>query len=162
MAAIAKRAAALLRRIEDGLLVVIIAVVILMASAQILFRNFFELGIAWGDIFVRNMVLWIGLVGAMVASREDKHIRIEALTRCMGTKMRRMTATLTALFSGAVCTVAAVYGGRFTLMEYEFGSTAFAQVPTWACVLIIPVGFGVISARFFISAYINLKAPPEP
>ena len=126
----AKQAVNFLHRLEDGLLVGIIAVVILMASAQIILRNFFDVGIAWGDIFVRNLVLWIGLIGAMVASREKKHIRIEALSRYMNTEVRRLAESVTAFFAGGICAIAAVYGARFTMMEYEFASKAFAQIPT--------------------------------
>jgi TRAP-type C4-dicarboxylate transport system permease small subunit len=159
---LAEKAVAVLHRLEDGLLIAIITIVILMASSQIILRNFFDAGISWGDVFVRNLVLWIGLVGAMVASRENKHIRVEALARYMSAEARRLAESATALFAGGVCTIAAIYGVRFTMMEYEFAGMAFAQIPTWACVLIIPVGFAVIALRFFFTFYVNLKRPPIP
>jgi TRAP-type C4-dicarboxylate transport system permease small subunit len=58
-----------LSRVEDVILVILLSTMIGMAAFQILFRNLFDAGIVWGDILVRILVLWLGLVGAMVATR---------------------------------------------------------------------------------------------
>ena len=70
-----------LRRIEDALLVVLLTSMIGVAVAQIFLRNFFDSGLYWGDAAVRVMVLWVAMVGAMLASRNDEHIRIDIAER---------------------------------------------------------------------------------
>jgi len=50
---------------EDGILVVLLSVMILVAAAQILLRNFFDIGLSWGDQALRILVLWVGLMGAV-------------------------------------------------------------------------------------------------
>ena len=52
-----------------------------MAAGQVLLRNFFDGGVYWGDSAVRVMVLWVTMLGAMVASRDDSHIRIDLVGR---------------------------------------------------------------------------------
>ena len=56
-----------------------------MAAGQVLLRNFFDGGVYWGDSAVRVMVLWVTMLGAMVASRDDSHIRIDLVGRFLRT-----------------------------------------------------------------------------
>ena len=74
-----------IEKAETVLLVVILSVMILLSFLQVLLRNFFEQGILWGDILIRNLVLWVGFIGASLATRENKHINIDLFTRflCM-------------------------------------------------------------------------------
>jgi TRAP-type C4-dicarboxylate transport system permease small subunit len=61
-------------RIEDGILAAVLTLMIALAVVQILLRNFFGAGFIWGDVLVRVLVLWIGLIGAMIAYRcNDRH-----------------------------------------------------------------------------------------
>ena len=70
-----------LRRLEDGILVLLLMTMIGVAASQVILRNFFDAGLYWGDSLVRVTVLWVALVGAMVASRDDSHIRVDLLSR---------------------------------------------------------------------------------
>jgi hypothetical protein len=42
-------------------------------------------------------------------------------------------------------------------MEFADGGIAFAQVPIWFCEAIIPFAFTVISLRYFLLSFLNLK-----
>ena len=110
-----KGVAAFLNRLEDAFLVSILTAMLVLASAQILARNFFQAGILWGDILVWVMVLWVGLVGAMVAARRNQHISIDivSLVAC---------AVFTALTEASGATIVALgallqdgYPERFSL-----------------------------------------------
>lgn len=137
-----------LHRLEDGILVILISLIIGMAATQILLRNLFEGGIVWGDVLVRILVLWIGLVGAMVASRKGEHINIDVITRHLPKRFQELVNCITGLFTALVCAIAAFYSLRFVIGEFEDGVTAFALVPAWICESIIPVSFFVIALRY--------------
>ena len=70
-----------LYRLEDGLLILALLAMIGMAVLQILLRVLFHTGIVWGDELVRVLVLWLGVLGAVSASRSDSHIRIDLAAR---------------------------------------------------------------------------------
>ena len=57
-----------IHRVEDALLVILLSLMILLAATQILLRNFFDLGFVWADPLLRALVLWLGLIGATVAT----------------------------------------------------------------------------------------------
>ena len=65
--------------IEDGLLVLIVATLVGIAGLQIILRDFFNIGLTWGDPLLRTLVLWVGMLGAMIASRTENHISIDCL-----------------------------------------------------------------------------------
>ena len=147
--------------VEDAVLVFTLSAMLLVAGGQILLRNVWETGMAWGDPLLRVMVLWLGMLGAMAASRADGHITIDVLSRLFVERGRQAVRALTDLFAASVCAIVAFEGGRLVAMELEAGTVAFASVPAWACGLAIPLGFGVMALRFAVSAARRLKARPR-
>ena len=43
--------------------------ILVMALIQIVLRNVFDSGLLWAESFLRILVLWIAILGAMVATR---------------------------------------------------------------------------------------------
>ena len=146
-----------LRRLEDAILVGLLLLMIGMAVTQIFLRNLFGAGIVWSDVMVRILVLWVGLIGAMVASRQDNHIAIDILNRYLPERAKIYTNFVIKLFTALICTIAAYYSMLFVQMEFTDGGMAFARVPTWLCEVIIPFAFTVIALRYFLLSFMNLK-----
>ncbi len=46
--------------------------------AELLLRNLFEIGIPGATAIRVNMTLWVGFLGAMLASARGQHLRISA------------------------------------------------------------------------------------
>ncbi len=153
----AKHVQAILYRVEDAILVGLLALMIGMSVTQIFLRNLFESGIIWSDVLVRILVLWVGLVGAMVASRQGNHITIDLLDRYLPTTAKPIVNFVVELFTALICSVVVYYSLVFVQMEFVDGGTAFAWVPVWVCEAIIPFAFSVIALRYFILSFTNLK-----
>ena len=148
---------------ETFLLLFFLLTAILLACLQILLRNFFDMGIFWADSALRIMVLWIGMIGAMFASRNKKHIRIDVLSQYLPIKLRDNIWRVTELITAIVCGVVAYYSIGFIQLEYSDGLIAFASVPVWLCETIIPFAFIVMSLRYFVYALVpNYLLNPEP
>ncbi|MGI9302773.1 MAG: TRAP transporter small permease [Gammaproteobacteria bacterium] len=145
-------------RMEDAILAIVLTAMILIASAQIALRNLFDLGFAWTDPLLRIMVLWLGLLGALAASRENKHINIDALSRLLPGRSRFLAQFVTALFTSIVCGVVAGHGVRFVMLDWETGTIAFAGIPAWWLETIIPFAFAVIALRYLLLAYAGVVA----
>jgi len=138
----------LLQKLEDSILVGLLLIMITMAVLQIFLRNFFDSGIVWGDSLVRVLVLWIGLMGAMIASRTDNHISIDILSRYLPAQIKKITTLATHLFTAVVTALMAWFSLSFVRMEKIDNFIAFANVPAWVCELIIPIAFMVICIRY--------------
>jgi C4-dicarboxylate transporter DctQ subunit len=142
-----------LRLVESGLLVGILAVMIFLATYQVIARNFFDTGILWGDSLVRVLVLWITLLGAMVASRDDSHIRMDLVSQFLDGSQRIRLRRFGSVFTCAVCGIFAWYSFEFVRSEYEYQEIAFADVPAWMCEAILPVGAGVMCLRYLLHVF---------
>lgn len=149
---------------ETFLLMFFLLTAILLASSQIILRNFFDSGIFWADSALRILVLWIGMIGAMFASRNRKHIRIDVLSHYLPAKLQGDIWRVTELITAIVCAIVAYYSIEFIQYEYEDGLIAFANVPVWLCETIIPVAFIVMALRYLcysiMPGYSSLN--PEP
>ena len=147
--------------LENGFLVGLLLVILVAANTQILLRNLFEFAIVWIDPFLRITVLWLALMGAMVATREGSHIAIDALTRflprawCL--RMDRFIHAIGAL----VCVLIAYYSALLVQLEYGDGLYAFASVPVWLCEAIMPLAFAIMALRFLVSAIVGSDESPD-
>lgn len=145
-----------LGKIEDTLLAGLLLTMIGMAVTQITLRNLFDSGIVWGDSLVRVLVLWIGLVGAMAATRTDNHIRIDMISRYLPDQVKPYTTLAVHGFTALVTAAMAWFSLRFVRMEMADNLMAFGRVPAWVCELIIPIAFGVISLRYTLFSIMGL------
>jgi len=147
-----------LHRVEDVLLSLLLAGMIVLASLQIFLRNLFDTGIGWADPLVRVLVLWLALLGALAASRNDKHINVDVLSRLLPERARLGVRSVTSLATAIICGVVAYHALRFVLDEHEMATTAFASVPTWALASIIPVAFAGIALRYLLLSFAGARA----
>jgi TRAP-type C4-dicarboxylate transport system permease small subunit len=154
---IVERVQMILYRVEDSILVGLLLLMITMAVLQIFLRNLFHTGIVWSDILVRILVLWVGLAGAMVASRQGNHINIDIMDRFLPERAKVVVNFVVELFTASICAVVAYYSLQFVQMEFADGGMAFAKVPAWLCEAIIPFAFVVIAIRYVLLSIINLK-----
>jgi TRAP-type C4-dicarboxylate transport system permease small subunit len=138
-----------IHRVEDSLLALLLIAMIMLASSQILLRNVFEISFVWADPLLRIMVLWAALIGALAASRDNKHITIDVLTRVMNENARQATRIFTSLFTAVVTGIIAYHAGRFVVMEHETQNVALG-IPAWIFEAIIPAAFGLMAIRYII------------
>lgn len=148
-------------RLENGLLVTLLGLLIVVAIGQLLARNLFGAGWSDADPLMRTLVLWVGLTGAMVATREHRHIAIVLLPERLPPRWRARVTLAAQLFTAAVAATVAYHGARFVLMEAHYPVIAFAAVPTWATAAIIPFAFGVIAVRALHDALTACREAPR-
>jgi TRAP-type C4-dicarboxylate transport system permease small subunit len=148
----------LLGRIETFSVTILLSLMILFSFTQVLLRNFFNESILWGDIFIRQLVLWVGFLGASLAVRENKHISIDFLPNVLPKSWGKYIQFAVNLTAGIVSGFLTVAAWRFVQFEMEGQATLFLDIPVWAFQLILPYSFGVISARFLL----NAVSSPQP
>lgn len=148
-----------LRRIcticEDSLLAVILLSMIGLGALQIVQRNVFGTSFIWTDELLRLLVLWIAMAGAVAASRDDRHIIIDLLSRFLDEKYALIVRTVIDLFTVAVCALLAWHTARFVYGEREFGATLLDGLPAWPFEAVIPVAFAIITYRYTLFLFVH-------
>ncbi len=143
---------------ETALLVILLLGLIGLSTAQIILRNFFDLGFYWSDEVLRTLVLWIALGGAVAASRADKHISISLVETFVGARLKTAVKTLTHAFSAVVCGLLTWFSLEFTLTTREYGDLVLGGIPAWILQLVLPLGFGLICYRYTLFSIADLVA----
>ena len=147
-------------QIEDWILVSLVIFMVFLAFLQVVLRNFFDLGIIWGDILLRHIVLWVGFIGASLATKNNKHINIDVFKRLHKGISQRIINLIINLVAAFVSGYLAVAAYHFVLDEKEFESVIFNDIPAWPFQTIIPFGFALMGIRFIISG-LNALAEKE-
>ncbi|MBW2450286.1 MAG: TRAP transporter small permease [Deltaproteobacteria bacterium] len=139
-----------LSRVEQAFVTILLTVMILMAFFQIVLRNFFDTGISWGDSLVRYLVVWVGFIGAAIATKEGKHINIDVASRWLTGPQSNYIRLVSHFFSAVICGLLTLAAIKFLRFEAQMGSTAFFKLPVWVPEIIIPVTFGLMTLRFAV------------
>ena len=146
-----------LQRLEEGFLGTLMGSLVLLAAAQIILRSLFSYTLPWVDPLIRHLVLWTGFLGATVACRLDKHIRIDALLRLVPARWTDLLETVGNLFSSSLCGLLVWVSIRFILDERAYATTSFLDIPTWLLQLIFPLAFAIMAVRFLLRGGRGLK-----
>ena len=145
-----------IERTETVVLVTVLALMVVFAFLQVVLRNIFNEGILWGDILLRHLVLWVGFIGASLATREKKHINIDLFSRFMSDRGKNIVHLFTNIFSVFICYLLADAGWTFVQDEKMMGAEIFAEIPVWYFQIIIPIGFFLMAFRFLVLSLENV------
>jgi C4-dicarboxylate transporter, DctQ subunit len=139
-----------LTTIESTIVIVCLSLVLLLGFAQVVLRNLFATGFIWADILSRHLVLWIAFAGAAIAASEGRHIHIDFLTKFLSVRAKDVLSVVTNVFAAVICAALCNAGWTFLLNEKNMGGEFVFSIPSWVPILIIPIGFGLISFHFAI------------
>ncbi len=141
-----------LEKISGWILVSLLGIMIVMAFGQVILRNFFDSSIEWGDIFLRHLVLWVGYFGAVIATGEGRHLRIEFVSKLVPQKIRKIFFIITSIFAGAICYFLMQAAISFVQLEMESKTTLILDLQSWYFIIIIPIGYAMLTFRFIVRA----------
>ena len=145
-------------RLEEILLVFLVVLMVSLGFLQILFRNLISIGIVWVDPLVRHLVLWIALLGASIATRENRHIRIDILSGYLSPAHQRRVQGGLQLFSALICLLLVHPAIRFLQNDYQAGKTLALGIPMWLSQAIMPAMMLVLGVRCFLQGFRNISS----
>ena len=145
-----------LAKLESGFITLILSLMIILSFGQVILRNFFSESLLWGDIFLRQMVLWVGFVGASLAARENRHIAIDFLPNILPASLHRPIGIFTKLCAAVISLFLAQAAWSFVAYEREAESILFLNLPVWIFQVVLPYSFGLLTVRFILSAIDDL------
>jgi len=135
---------------ETVLLVTLLSSMMLLAVGQIVLREVFNTGFVWADELIKLMVLWLAMVGSIAAARENRHIRIDALSHVLPELGIRVIRIFVDLFAAFVCGVIAWHAWKYLQVEIEYQDTVLVNIPAWIAHSVLPAAFLLVSFRFLV------------
>ncbi|MDA0999841.1 MAG: TRAP transporter small permease subunit [bacterium] len=153
---------AALARAESVFLVSLLLLMVGVGFLQVILRNIFHTGIFSADLLMRQGLIWLVLIGASLAAREDgRHIVIDILARLLPASWAARARRLTDLFAAFICLLLARASFLFLAQEWEAGSRISGVFPAWIFQVVLPLGFALMAVRFLGGALFGRPASPQ-
>lgn len=135
--------------VENIFLVVILAAIIFFSFLNIVLRNFFHYEISGVVEFLGHLVLMVAFIGAAQATRLQKHIKIDALSKILNKSSKNLAAIIINLFALVITLILAYAAGEHVMYESEEMQLIFG-INKWIYQLAMPLGLLLIAYRFFL------------
>lgn len=135
------------RWIEDGSMTLALAALTLLPLAESLLRQTLHTGVPGSSILVQHLTLFIGMLGGIIAAREDRLLSLSTLGRQLSARWAAPAGTFGSAAAFAVTVWLAWGGWQFVQAERTAGSLLFGAVPSWWAELSLPVGFAAVAVR---------------
>ena len=139
-----------LEKFECWLIICFLSLMITLSFGQMLSRNLFHNALVWGDILLRQLVLWTGFLGASLAIRQNKHISIDVFSNFLSPKLKNKVFTYACIATAIISGFLAWAAWSFVQFEKESESILFLELPVWLFQLILPYSFLTIAFRFLL------------
>jgi tripartite ATP-independent transporter DctM subunit len=131
---------------EDSLSVIALSLMMLLPVSEMVTRTLHLPGIPASPMFVQQLTLWVGLLGAALASRTGRLLALSSST-FLPERIRPHVAVFSAFMLAAVSSALASASWTFVQSERQASGMLLPGLPRWWFILIMPVGFGAIALR---------------
>ncbi|HEY0881485.1 MAG TPA: TRAP transporter small permease [Archangium sp.] len=126
-------------------------------------------GLVWSQTLGLVLMLWVGLVGASMATREHRHLALDLGSKLWPKKVlpkiQGLGNLVTALFCVAMGLLAIVslrdHYRDWADTDGAGGAFPALAIPKWIAFAGIPIGFGVMTARFLAQSVESFRGKIE-
>lgn len=113
-------------------------------------------GLIWSQPFALVLTLWVGFIGASMATYEHKHLKVDAVTRLVPVHLRKYVGLVSALATTAFCFALMWVSIRYvSFIHDEYLSTkgqggifVGLGMPKYMAFMALPISFAIMTARF--------------
>lgn len=141
-------------QIEEIFISFLLLAMIFLASLQIFMRISFDSGLVWADPLLRHLVLWVGMLGAALATRYGKHITIDVFSHLLPVRGAFWLNLFLNIFAAVVCGFLTWSAFLFIKNEIAFASgRELIGISVWVLNLIFPFSFALMAVRFSAKVY---------
>ncbi|HCO5574342.1 TPA: TRAP transporter small permease [Escherichia fergusonii] len=135
----------------EAIMVICISIMFLLVLINVLMRFIFNSGIDIAEELPRFLFVWMIFIGAVVAIKDQSHIRVDLFIKKMpvlGQQMCQLASQVLML----ICSITLIYG---TWIESDILSTTYSPVLDVNMFLIFGISW-LTGICIFISALINI------
>ena len=140
------------RRAENGLAATALGLMALLPAIEPALRTLFAVGIPGTSGYVENLTLWVAYLGAMVASREGRHLDLSTGMFALSPRVKPAAKQFVAFLSTAVATGLFWASFQFVRSESAEPLRIGGWLPIAVAEAILPVAFAAMTLRFVLDA----------
>ena len=152
-------------RVENGISLAALAAMALLPLVEMVGRPLLGIGVPGSVGLVQHLTMWVAFLGAMIASRERRHLALATAT-FLPAVLRPFAEVVAAIATTSVGAVLTVASAQLVQAERQNIPTLTAGIPIWVAMLVIPVGFAIVALRAWWQSGIpgapEGQVPPPP
>ncbi|MDH5528077.1 MAG: TRAP transporter large permease subunit [Nitrospirota bacterium] len=137
---------------ENAISVTALVAMAALPVLEMALRLLFSKGIPGVTGYVQHLTLWVGFLGAMLASREQRHLNLATGNLKLPGHWGTVTRTVSSVASTAVATGLCWAAFQFVRWEMETPTRIGGWLPMWVAEAVLPISFFFITLRFIASA----------
>ncbi len=139
----------LLATLEKFFLVVAVTVMTLVVFFDFVLRETVASGFIWAKELAAFLMIWVGFVGASLATKENKHLVVGIPEKLFPKKILPYVSLFVNLVVFSVTLFIAYLGYEYVSETKVFAETSLVlKIPLWIVQVIIPASLIVIAFRF--------------
>jgi C4-dicarboxylate transporter, DctQ subunit len=148
--------------VENHLIGILLIVITFVLFGNVVLRYFFNSNLGWAEEFSRYGVVWITLIGASACVAKGAHITVDAISRFLSAKGRRVLEITVIAVCIACTAILFWYSLNLTLKITRLGQmSSTLGVPMMYVYGAMPVGFFLMGIRFVEKMIQRLQAEGE-
>jgi TRAP-type C4-dicarboxylate transport system permease small subunit len=143
-----------LTKIEKAIAASSILILTIFLIIDIFSREIFRIGIPWAQKSAVYLMIWAGLLGAILTSEKAAHLRPEIADKLWGEKGRKLFIAIKNLVTALFCLTLAYYSVSYVRETHEMGDTnVIINIKMWVLQLILPYTFSSMALRHLRFVY---------
>ena len=140
-------------KVEDTLAILIFLSMTLLPAIETLTRFFNFNSIPASQVIVQHLTLWIGFVGAILASKKNKLLALTRDSIFQKEKNIDLGKWIAKATTFLVLVSLALGSWQLVRVEMEYPMDIAPGIPRWFAQIIMPLGFGLMAIHIFLNSY---------
>lgn len=138
----------ILHGIENSAILVSLFFIVALPATDMIGRKLWQTGNVNAAEYLNHMMIWFTMLGAMISSREGKHISLAVFEDMLPEKFHLWTRFLTSTVTATVLTTLAFASLDHFWLVSE--GTEVGKLPQILFTIAFPIGFGVMALRAMV------------
>ena len=134
--------------VEMWVTVALTLAMVLLPVLEVIFRAVRGEGVPGGSKYVQHLMVWLGFVGALIATGGHKHLGLSTSTFLKEGWRRTASQIYTGVVSAVTCLVLTWASYGVVKANSQGGDLLAGGIPVWWSELIVPISLGLITLRF--------------
>ncbi|HZZ85307.1 MAG TPA: TRAP transporter large permease subunit [Anaeromyxobacteraceae bacterium] len=134
--------------LERGAVSILLLAMVALPAGETLSRRLLGRGIPGSAVLVQHLTLWVGFLGALLASAAGKHLALSTAEAIPAGWPRRAARFAGNTVAAVVCALLALAAAILVNQERASARTLTFGVPFWWSELVVPVGAALMALRF--------------
>ena len=129
----------------------------------------FPAGLAWAQPLGLILTLWVAFLGASMATKDNLHLKVEAVQQAMPETIKRFSGLISGLLTALFCLVLAYLGYRYCVVKHEEfeisnglgGLHDGIAIPYYISFSIVPIAYTLMAIRFIGLGVLSFRGELE-